>query len=91
VQELVAAVMRDFPQSLLDSEMEIDLREFTVGEEDETEGSDFTQVIAPVAQRLWTLVTDASTHTNARIQRARRKRQMTKRRRTRASEARRAR
>ena len=42
-QELVVVVMREFPQCLLESEMEVDLREFTVSDEDETEGSDFTQ------------------------------------------------
>jgi len=43
-QELVAVVMREFPQSLSESEMENDLREFTFDDEEETDPSDFTQV-----------------------------------------------
>ncbi len=35
-------MLREFPQSLHESEMELDLREFSVTDEDETEGSDFT-------------------------------------------------
>lgn len=35
--------LREFPESLHETEMENDLREFTVGEEEETEGSDLTQ------------------------------------------------